>query len=429
MLVEFTVGNYHSFYTPVCLSMVAADSITDHQGENDAQNNTLLAMNGSTRLLATSVVYGANGSGKSNLIQAMAFFKGFILNSFGRQGTELIPINRFGFQLLAQFEPAFFEMIFIIDQTRYRYGFEVDNEKVHSEWLFRLDANSQEQELVLFTRSFQEITVNPEALSVAIGLEQRARANALFLSTLEQFNVAEAHLILQWFTKHFAVISTLKIGSIQQSAIERIRYDSDFRQYAQGFLRSLHLGFESIELRERASEDASPEMLYTVHKVFDEKGFIVPEGEAKLDFSAQSDGTKKIFTLLSLLFDVLEQANIIILDELDSSFHSLLTREIIKLFHHQSKKKSQMIFAVHDTNLLRSDLFRRDQIWFTEKKETGETALYSLVEFKIDQTEYVSSDTLAMEKDYLAGRYGAIPFLGNLQRFINEFASKESHVE
>jgi AAA15 family ATPase/GTPase len=88
-----------------------------------------------------------------------------------------------------------------------------------------------------------------------------------------------------------------------------------------------------------------------------------------------------------------------------------------------------MVFAVHDTNLLRSDLLRRDQIWFTEKKETGETDLYSLAEFKIDQAEYVSSDTLGMEKEYLAGRYGAIPFLGNLQRFINEFASKESHVE
>jgi AAA15 family ATPase/GTPase len=428
MLVEFTVGNYRSFYTPVRLSMVAVDSVTEHQGVEGAQNNTLLAMHDSMRLLATSVLYGANGSGKSNVMQAMAFFRGFILNSFDRTGTELIPINCFGFHILAHTQPSLFEMIFIIDERRYRYGFEVDNEKVHSEWLFCLQTSEQEQEILLFSRTFQDIAVSQEHLKEAQGLEKRTRANALFLSTLEQFNVEEASKILRWFFTKFMVGSTLNVGKLQQEAIELFRDDNEFKNFTQGFLGAFKLGFETIELKNN-NNDNKVQMLWTVHKVFNEEWNTIPSAEARLDFSAQSEGTQKLFVLSALLYNVLNKGCVVIVDELDSSFHPLLTLEIVKLFHRQSKNKSQMIFAVHDTNLLRSDIFRHDQIWFTEKKETGETDLYSLVEFKINQAEYVYGDATALEKDYLYGKYGAIPFLGNLQQFIHEFLGENAHAQ
>jgi AAA15 family ATPase/GTPase len=145
---------------------------------------------------------------------------------------------------------------------------------------------------------------------------------------------------------------------------------------------------------------------------------------AELKFGLESSGTQRLFALSGPWFDTLEKGSILIIDEFGSNLHTKLSIELIKIF--QSKMNvtnAQLIFASHDTNLLRNDLFRRDQIWFTEKDgESGSSDLYSLVEYKINQATSVRNDA-SFEKDYLIGKYGAIPYFGDINRFINEFAN------
>ena len=152
-------------------------------------------------------------------------------------------------------------------------------------------------------------------------------------------------------------------------------------------------------------------------------------GNAVLDFNLESKGTQKLFSLLGPLLDTLEKGRILVIDELDSRLHPLLTMELVKLFHSKfNKKNAQLIFASHDTNLLRKDIFRRDQIWFAEKDEFGASDIYSLVEYKINQATAVRNDA-SFEKDYLLGKYGGVPFFGDIQNFLNEFIYEQEQIQ
>jgi AAA15 family ATPase/GTPase len=147
-----------------------------------------------------------------------------------------------------------------------------------------------------------------------------------------------------------------------------------------------------------------------------------------MDFGLESRGTQKLFALLGPLLDTIENGKILIVDELDSRLHTKLTIELLKIFESKiNKKNAQLIFASHDTNLLRGDLFRRDQIWFAEKNPIGDTDLYSLVEYKINKEISVRNDA-SFEKDYLIGKYGAIPYFGNIEKFLNEFVNEQQEV-
>ena len=158
------------------------------------------------------------------------------------------------------------------------------------------------------------------------------------------------------------------------------------------------------------------------HKKFSDANELIDT--IALDFELESKGTQKLFSLLGPWFDTLEKGKILIVDELDSRLHTKLTTELLRVFQSSINiDNAQLIFASHDTNLLRNDLFRRDQIWFTEKNELGATDLYSLVEYKINQATRVRNDA-SFEKDYLIGKYGAIPYFGDIQKFINDFVNE-----
>ncbi len=460
--MQFKVENYLSFKDVGLFSMVGYPPIKEHEND-ELLCSVFYDPTEKIKLLKSSVLYGANGSGKSNLLSAMGFFRNFILTSSNeKQADDEIKVLRFLLSTETDDEPSSFEMIFFIENTRYRFGFEADKEKIHSEWLFSLKSEVSAKEIKLFSREFQEIQPNRQFFKEGKGLEDKTRPNALFLSTVAQLNGEIATQILKWFKINFNIISGLE-NTTTSYTISKFQKDADFKKIVIEFFKSIQIGFDNIEIVEdgeviekslrdipaelsdemdivlsalkklqdkaRKSENSTIETkqisINTQHKKFNEADeFLKYE---TIDFGLESKGTRKIFSLLGPIFDTIQNGKILIVDELDSRLHTLLTMELIKFFHSRANKNAQLVFASHDTNLLRKDIFRRDQIWFAEKNKIGATDLYSLVEYKINQAS-VRNDA-SFEKDYLLGKYGAIPFLGDIQKFKIDFLNEQQEQE
>ncbi len=460
MLVEFKVGNFLSIKDPVTLSMVGYSPLKEHENINESCN-IFQDPSGKNKMLKSAILYGANGSGKSNFLTAMQFVKQFILTSSNdRQASDSIDVLPFKFSTQTENQPSLFEIIFHINDARYRYGFEADREKVHYEWLFELKNKPSAKETRLFTREFQDIKPNSRSFKEAKGIKNNTRPNALFLSTVAQLNGALSTEILSWFKTDFNVISGLE-DTTTEYTISKFLKDKEFKNLVIDFFKTIQIGFDGIEviednkaieesiqnipteisdevtdllnafmrLREKTKdkdEDPKHVTINTLHKIFNSKN--KPQGLASLDFNLQSKGTIKIFSLLGPVIDTVQNGKTLIIDEFDSRLHTLLTTEIIaNFFHSKMNSNAQLIIASHNTNLLKKEIFRRDQIWFTEKDEFGATDLYSLVEYKINQS-LVRNDA-SFEKDYLLGKYGAIPFLGNLKQFIKDYLNEQKKAQ
>jgi uncharacterized protein len=462
MFVQFKIENFLSFKDTATFSMVGYAPIKEHESDEQLRS-VFYDPTEKSKLLKSSVIYGANGSGKSNLLTAMKFFRNFILSSSNeKQADDEIQVLRFLLSTETDNEPSSFEMIFFIEDTRYRFGFEADKEKIHAEWLFALKNEASAKETKLFIREFQDIKSNRQFFKEGKGLEAKTRPNALFLSTVAQLNGEIATQILKWFKINFNIISGLE-DTTTSYTVSKFQKEEDFKQIVIEFFKSIQIGFDNIEIIEennilgkslrdvptelsnemdsvlsalkklqdnaRKSENSIVETkqisINTLHKKFNAiDEFLKYE---TIDFELQSKGTRKLFSLLGPIIDTIQNGKILIVDELDSRLHTLLTMELIKFFHSRANKKAQLIFASHDTNLLRKEIFRRDQIWFTEKNRIGATDLYSLVEYKINQAT-VRNDA-SFEKDYLLGKYGAIPFLGDIQKFKIDFLHEQQEQE
>lgn len=438
MLIEFSVGNYRSIKEIVTLSMVAAP-ITEHE-------DTHVFAVDKFELLKSAVIYGANASGKSNLLKALWFMKWFVSNSSKEsQTTKPIAIDLFQLSTETEKAPAFFEITFICDHKKYRYGFEIDRQKVHAEWLF---FKPSRQEAKLFTREGEHISISRN-FKEGKGLPSKTRPNALFLSVVAQFNGEIATKILQWFEEHCRIISGLDDSFYEGFTLEQLEHH-EFKKIALAYLKIADLGINDIGIKKmklnipKLPENIKVDFRKSAENEFD--GVLTPyvlqnnEGgveailtpcmhikynenlqptsieEFDLDLN-ESRGTQKFLMLLGPLLDTLNNGYTLIVDELDARLHPLLTRFIVQLFHNTqaNSKSAQLIFATHDTNLLTNELFRRDQIWFTEKDQYGATALYSLVEYKQAQKKVRKDASFA--KDYILGKYGAIPFIGNVELF------------
>jgi AAA15 family ATPase/GTPase len=460
MLVQFSVENFLSFKETAILSMVGYMPIKEY--EEGEQTNIFHAPGDRIKLLKSGVLYGANGSGKSNVIAAMGFFKNFIENSSSkRQAEDKIDVLRFLLSSETQDKPSGFEIIFYLGNTRFRYGFEVDEEKVHGEWLFVLRPEAR-TEAKLFTREFQSISCSLKHFKEGRGLEHNTRSNALFLSTVAQLNGELANQLLKWFKNDLIILSGLDDEKLVGKTIEKIKQEAKFKRQLVHFFKTIRIGFEDIELVEEedlldsllnipenipieiqdvlkdlqdlqskikkmqsSKVESAAISINFLHKKFDAAQNVVDL--VILDFGLQSKGTQKLFNIFGWLFDAIERGKTLVIDELDSSLHTLLTMELIQFFHSEANKQAQLIFTSHDTNLLRKEIFRRDQIWFAEKNNLGASTLYSLVEYKINQAT-VRNDA-SFEKDYLLGKYGAIPFLGDLKQFKRDFLYEQKREE
>jgi uncharacterized protein len=432
MLIEFSIGNYRSFKDKVTFSMVAAN-ITAKDKKID-ENNTFV-VDEQLKLLKSAAIYGANASGKSNLAKAISFMKWFMINSSKEtQSTEPIAVEPFALNTETENQPSLFEIVFILDGKRYRYGFEATRQRIISEWLFYVPTK---RETRLFERNYQQSTYifNIAKTFKSKGINEITRHNALFLSVAAQFNVEIAAQILSWLTRKLQIISGLDNLNYLDYTISGLAPENAYRKEIIQLIKKLDLGIrEIIVKRTEFPLDSLPEhipeelkkslvksgiikditLIKTGHQKFDSQGNYISVELFDL-YEQESEGTQKIVEIAGLLVDTFKNGNILIFDELDARLHPLISKAIVELFNSQETNynQAQLIFMTHDTNLLSNKLFRRDQIWFTEKNKYGATDLYSLVEYPI-------RNDASFETDYIKGKYGAIPFIGNLSQILGD---------
>lgn len=386
------------------------------------------------KLLKTAVIYGANSSGKSNLIKAIAFMKSFVRSSSkeGQIGEEIGGIDSFKLNTVNADKPSLFEIVFIHQGKQYRYGFEADHKEVKSEWLNTANLGGKEKEL--FYRENGEIIVTKD-FQEGEGLEKRTRSNALFLSVVANLNGEQATSILYWF-KNLRVLDGLN-NMTANYTMKKIQ-DESSKKELMILINKLDLGIEDLIVEDEPLPKGMYELIKklsvasvnvdklpsehhsisTLHKKYDGNNQFV--GLEKFRMAAnESEGTKKIISILGPIIDTLNNGRILVVDELDAKLHPLLTRFIIRLFHSNefNKKNAQLIFNSHDTNLLSKEFFRRDQLWFTEKDEYGATDLYALSDYNVRKDA-------SYEKDYLHGKYGSIPYIGSF-----DFSDKEGKIK
>jgi AAA15 family ATPase/GTPase len=381
-------------------------------------------------LLSSAVIYGANASGKTNTLKAFGFMRAMVLNiKKVIQSTDTLLHEPFRLSTETESASSSFEAVFLVSSLgktiKYRYGFEADNTAIYSEWLF---ADEKGKEARLFYRDVEnnEFYVNAEKFKEAHGLKDKVLPNSLFLWKCDQDGGAISKAILSWF-KNANVIDGTKSSDYVTYTLEQMNKD-DFKSEIVKMVCVADLGINDVLIEE--NEVPSDELenlkfpdellsqlraaksplikvdIKTVHSKYDENDKFI--GTEKFDLSNdESEGTKKYFSISAPLLDTLKNGKILIIDELDCSLHPMLTISLISMFSNPNinTKNAQLIFATHDTNLLNQQLFHKSQIWFTEKDTYGATHLHSLAEYKnVRPTDNI-------EKHYIQGKYGAIPYL------------------
>lgn len=429
MLIQFTVSNYKTFAEETKISLVASKDTT-HRDTNVFDSNFKYD------LLKTAVIYGANASGKTKFMEALGFMKRIVSESATYQSNRKISVTPFRLNTKKINEPSLFELIFIKENVMYRYGFEITIEKVVSEWLFMRQNNSKPKEIELFYREEQEFDFHSTKFKIKDLIDNnRIKPNSLLLSVADSFNVEIAKTVFSWISKKIQVISGLEMDNYLGYTVRELEQDTKKKNIL-NFLKDADLDIMDVlpkmsdindlpkHLQEIIAHNKGEEEykifsdVITFRKQYNENNEFNKLEEFSMD-NDESSGTRKYFALTTPILDVLENGLILVVDELDASLHPNLTQKIIELFHSKetNPKNAQLIFNTHNTNLLSpsSNLFRRDQIWFVKKDHYGTASLYSLADFKTDEVRKDDN----YEKDYIAGQYGAIPYLGDFEILKN----------
>lgn len=430
MLVQVSIRNYKVFKEEVKLTMFASN----YDKSTREQENVFEVPKFGLRLLKSAVIYGANASGKTKLMDAVYFMKDFILNSSKEsQQGEQIETEPFRLNTATSTQSSMFEIVFIHEGEMYRYGFEVTPKEVVSEWLYH---RPNTKEVEIFFREGQQFNIHGRSFKkgVLLAKENMVRENALLLSVAAQFNDKLSQGVLTWFEK-FRQHSGLFEGDLMNETMECVKNPS-FKSQVLSMLKLADTSIEDFEIRdneELRELDELPKVLTkflknaiaetgildlfeirTHHTVFNEKNQKKSVVEFKMG-EEESSGTAKFFALSGTVINALNKGEIIVIDELDSKIHPNLVEHIVQLFNSQTTNpnNAQIIFNTHDTNLLGANLFRRDQVWFVEKDHFGAASLYSLASFKTDEG---GRKTDNFEEKYLQGRYGGVPVLGDFSR-------------
>ncbi|MEG4577502.1 ATP/GTP-binding protein [Microcoleus sp. N3A4] len=449
MLIQLTIQNFLSFRDEVTFSMVGVNSDLehiDHLAEDAAGKGR--------SILPIGAIYGANAAGKSNLIEAISFAKNLVVQ--GTRSSQTIPVSPFKLGDYSK-QPSKFEFIFTHQGDQYSYGFKLNREQIFEEWLYGIP-DGKKQEVMYFER----VTSSKKETTVEYGLKLKDRSkkrqqfldfiaegtrpNQLFLTESLERNVVILKPIFDWFRKVLSIIPAeadytgLEIGVLS---------DESFTDFLSEFLKFAGTGIDSIVTEEveldferhfptmpkvlrdnliQALNQAEKNSIAMIENLGGTRFLLFKDDESQViliqlrtrhrsedgefvDFSIEeeSEGTQRLINLIPALFILKqEEEKVIFLDELDRRLHPLLSRNFVQVAINCRDKKNQLIFTTHDTNLLDLDLLRRDEIWLVEKSEQGVSNLYSLAEFKM-------RPDLKIEKGYLNGRFGAIPFFGNPQ--------------
>lgn len=312
-------------------------------------------------------------------------------------------------------QPTHFEIVYLdAYQTRVRYGFDYTMHQINREWLFISKKNKKEEPY--FVRDEEGIGVDENLFAEGTGLEERTNDNRLFVSLVAQLGGVISKSVLDYFKSAYNVISGLNNqgyeGLTERQFLNEEKESADALQ----FFKDLQLGFADIETVERDAEKGKKAIdIFTMHNIYDVDGKVVGKQRFRFNY-CESQGTQKIFELAGPLFEALRHGRLLVMDELDAKMHPLISRHIIRLFSNEKTNPyhAQLLFTTHDTNLLSSHLLRRDQIWFTEKDKTESTDLYSLMHIVLPDGTKPRGDG-NLERNYIKGRYGAIPYLRTVE--------------
>jgi AAA15 family ATPase/GTPase len=413
MLLEFTVENFRSFRDKTTLSMLAS---SDNSSLDNLTNVETLK---GKRTLNSTVIYGANASGKSNLVLALTIMKNFVVNSHTHQKGIRLNHQPFAFDKNSTNKPTSFSVIYVHEGIRYNYSMSYDKERIVAE---ELSYYPNGRISMIFSRKGNEFTFNVDQKEQEV-ISRRTLENALYLSTSVQFNYSRNMPAFTWFTKGLVALDNTDSPGLINNAIEYMNHNKKAKKLMVQALQSADLGITGVEGRlkkvplQKLYNSIPPQLLAVMTMVGNEalqtdlrfKHRVVSadgsESEIDLPHIFESEGTRKLFSIIGPIIEVLQTGGTLVVDELDTKLHHDISTWLVELFHdpEQNKHGAQLIFNSHNQLLLDQYLFRRDQIWFTEKDpETGASELYSLVEFG----ELKDRD---IQKAYQLGRYGAIP--------------------
>ena len=420
MLLEFSVENFMSFKEKTTFSMLASSKKT-----KDELDSAIFEIN-NTNILKSVAIYGANASGKSNLIKALFFIRKKVL-SYGN-----IPKNYYyKLDVSCKNKPTTFEITFMannltnISQKKYielRYGFQIKENNIISEWLFgRFTA----QESMLFTRKedvFNFGTKFGEGKKVykAIG---EINSESLFVSLMKDIKGDKdsiTNMLVMWFEKLQNVTDIKDIGFWPITS--RMCNDNNFKRKLVKMLKIADMGIVDFnEIAEDININTTQEDLHkkkikleTSHDQYN--GADLLPDKIKFDFQKEeSQGTRKFFSIIGPILQAIENSEVVVIDELDARLHPMLVTTIIQLFNSKiNKYNAQIICTVHNTILLNNDLLRRDQIYIVEKTKAGASSLYSLSDIENYRKDAIFS------KDYLLGKLGGVPYIGNIESIFEE---------
>lgn len=441
MLIRFTVENFLSFNKRVDFNMIASNDThhNHHIVGGDSQE--------SIKLLRSSIIYGANASGKSNLIKAMKFAKDFIVD--GIEKNKNINIDNFRLDKTCFHKPSRFEFEFRYQNKQYAYGFLIDKHKIHEEWLFEIGLNLEK---AIYERIDKKIKFNFEHelfLNISEYEKNRlayeadgTRENLLFITNSQERDIKQFENLYKWFSNVLTIIfpndKPLALPFLNQQVQDSLSK----------FLSSLDLGIKKITLTETPLEDdkeieaddkdeikkvfpyeeSENSMLFIpnyksiIARVKDATEELVvldlsiirddkQDNEVEFKISEESDGTQRLIDLFPILIHLAIGNAVYVIDEIERSLHSILIYKLFDNFLNNTEYKnsnSQLIASTHEVNLLDiKDVFRKDEIWFVEKDKNGQSILYSLANTDVENLDLVAG--------YLNGRFGAIPFIKDLK--------------
>ena len=401
MLIRFSFKNFKSFKNENCLDMEAT-SLKEHE------YNVAKIDNG--EYLKVSAIYGANASGKTNVLQAFDYMKKRILVSDdSKKNSPIDEENVYSFMI--NNDPIALEVEILAKNNKiYKYGFEVLKDTIISEWLFEKRVNKFYS---IFERENNNVSMKPNKISDLVNIDERT----LFLNIYSKIdrNNEDFTNVYDWFVNS----TYLDLGNpnferfINNRVSLKILSDENYKKELLKFIKTFDSGIEGIKTTPDSIEAVKSNNgiidIEVIHKG--------EKGEVKaLPFYLESNGTRKMFHLFDFFMDALKNGMVLFVDELDAKLHPLLTRYIINLFHNSDTNKGngQLIYSTHDTVNLNKETFRRDEIWFAEKDKDGISEIYALSDYILEDDKNAGKkvrNDATYNKDYLTGRYGAIPVL------------------
>lgn len=407
MLIEFSITNFLSFKDKTVFSM--------HASSDNILSDNFVNI-GNEKLLKMTAIYGANASGKSNLFKSLAIISNMIRQSNFYTPNVKLPITPFKLDKKTVKEPSKFEIKFLMNGIRYIYGFEADSKNIYKEYLSYYPNG---RPVKIFNReNINDYSFNSSDERLLNDIKEKNAPNKFFIATATNWNYEKTIPVFEFLTEKIGVVMSYEQLNRYSYNMYSNDKNKDLEKFTLKFLEKADFNIKGYRVeQEKITDNLINTMPDAIKPLFSSDSpiykvktmHIVKGNKVEFDISEESLGTQVIFSFVPVIKEVIDNGEVLFIDEFDKSLHPYIVKFIVELFNDPdiNINNSQLIFNTQDTNLLDLELLRRDQVWFTEKNpDNGESSLYSLDDFSVRKSENI-------EKGYLLGRYGAVPFLIN----------------